>query len=158
MVVSSADMPRIVGLCSPAPPDTSRPVVDADVDDLEAGAFHHHADQVLADVVDVALDGADHHGALLGRAGFSQQRTQDNHTALHGVGCQKHLWNKQDAVTEIDADNTHAFDKRFGQNPVRLPLALQQNIDAFKDLVGKAVIEILVHLLDKFIVVQGGEI
>jgi hypothetical protein len=36
-------------------------VVDAEVDDFEARAFHHHADEVLADVVDVALDGADHH-------------------------------------------------------------------------------------------------
>ena len=67
----------------------------------------------------------------LRRAGFSQQRTQEYHAALHGVGGQKHLGNKQDAVTEIDADDTHAFDKRFGQNAVRLPPALQQDVDAF---------------------------
>jgi hypothetical protein len=35
-------------------------------DDAEPCAFHHHADKVLADVVNVALDRADHHLSLFG--------------------------------------------------------------------------------------------
>ena len=34
--------------------------VAPEVDDLEAGALEHHRHQVLADVVEVALRGADH--------------------------------------------------------------------------------------------------
>ena len=33
--------------------------VDAEIVNLEAGALEHHRHEVLADVVDVALDGAD---------------------------------------------------------------------------------------------------
>ena len=68
-------------------------VVDADVDDLEPGAFHHHADEVLADVVDVALDRADHHLADLGGAGLGQERPQDDHPGLHGIGRHQHFRN-----------------------------------------------------------------
>ena len=35
--------------------------VDAEIDHFEARPFHHHPDQVLANVMDVALDGADDH-------------------------------------------------------------------------------------------------
>ena len=79
--------------------------VDAEVDHLEPGTLHHHADQVLADVVDVALDGADHHLADLRRPGLDQQRAQDRHAGLHRVGGQQHLRHEQDAVAEIDADD-----------------------------------------------------
>src|SRR3546814_10915605 len=79
-------------------------VVDAEVDDFEAGAFHHHRDEVLADVVDVALHGADHHGAELRRPGLRQQRAQDVHAALHGVGGQQHLGHEEDAVAEVRSE------------------------------------------------------
>ena len=39
------------------------PDVDTKVDHAEARTLHAHLDQVLADVVDVALDGAQDHGA-----------------------------------------------------------------------------------------------
>ena len=107
-------------------------VVDAEVDDLEAGAFQHHRDQVLADVVDVALDRADHHLADLGRAGLGQQRAQDRHAALHRVGGQQHLGHEQDAVAEIDADDAHALDQGLGQHVVGLPAALEQDVDALR--------------------------
>src|SRR3546814_14392179 len=75
-------------------------VVDAEVDDVEAGAFHHHGDEVLADVVDVAINGADHHGAELRRAGFHKKRPTDVHAALHGVSGQQHHRNDTKTVAE----------------------------------------------------------
>ena len=50
------------------------------------GAFHHHPDEVLADVVDIALDRADDQLALLRRAGGGKQRPQDRHARLHRIG------------------------------------------------------------------------
>ena len=79
--------------------------VDAEVDHLEAGALHHHRDQVLADVVDVALDRADHHLADRRRPGLGEQRAQDRHAALHRVGGEQHLGHEQDAVAKVDADD-----------------------------------------------------
>src|SRR6476660_9735720 len=53
--------------------------VDAEVEDLEAGALEHHPDEVLADVVDVALDRAD--DDLADRLGprLGQERPEDPH-------------------------------------------------------------------------------
>ena len=146
------------GLCSSiASRYFSTGVVDAEVDDVEAGAFHHHADEVLADVVDVALDGADHHLALLGRAGGGEQRAQDEHAGLHGVGRQQHFRHEQDAVAEILADDAHAFDERLGQHLVGHPAALEQDVGAFLDLFLQPVIEIVVHLLHEFVVGKLGK-
>ena len=60
VVVMRAEMPTICAPCSPTAATnfsgaTSRPRFAH----LEAGALQHHRDQVLADVVEVALGGAD---------------------------------------------------------------------------------------------------
>jgi hypothetical protein len=86
-------------------------------------AFHHHRDQVLADVVDVALHRADHHLADRLDAGFREQRAQDLHPALHRVGGEQHFRYEQDAVAEVDADDAHAFDQRVVQHPLGPPAA-----------------------------------
>ena len=133
-------------------------IVDPDVDHLETGALHHHRDKVLADVVDVALDRADHHLADLGRAGLGQQRPQDRHAALHRVGREQDLGHEEDAVAEVDPDDPHALDQGLGQDPVRLPAALEQDVDALHDLLLEAVVEVVLHLLDQFVVVERAEI
>ena len=91
-------------------------VVDAEVDDLEPGALEHHRHEVLADVVDVALHGADHDLADALGAGLGQQRSKDRHARLHRVRGQQHLRNEQDAVAEVDADDAHALDQRVVQD------------------------------------------
>ena len=48
----------------------------AEVDDLEPGALAHHADQVLADVVQVTLHGAEQQLAGVLDPGFRQERPQ----------------------------------------------------------------------------------
>ena len=132
--------------------------VDAEVDHLEPGTLHHHPDQVLADVVDVALDRADHHLARRRCPGLGQQRAQDRHAALHGVGGEQHLGHEQDAVAEIDADDGHAADQRLGQHAVGRPAALEQDVDALLDLGLEAVIEVVLHLLDELVVVQRPQV
>ena len=132
--------------------------VDAEVDDLEAGALHHHRRQVLADVVDVALDGADHDLADRLGAGLGQQRPQEFHAGLHRVGGEQHLGHEQDAVAEVDADDAHALDERVVEHLVGAPAAVEQDGGALDDLVGEAVVEIVVHLLDQLVVGQRGEV
>ena len=127
-------------------------VVDAEVDDIEASTFHHHADQVLADIVNVALDCADDHLALFWGAGGGKQRAQDEHAGLHRIGRQQNFRHEQDAVAEIDADDAHAFDKRLRQNIIGNPAAFEQNVGGFFDFFLQAVIEVIVHLLHEFVV------
>ena len=103
-------------------------VVDAEVDDLEAGALEHHRDEVLADVVDVALDGADHDRADPLRARLGEQRPQDLHPGLHRVRREQHLGDEEDPVAEVDADDPHALDERVVQHPVGRPAALEQDL------------------------------
>ncbi len=130
-------------------------IVDAEVDDLEAGAFHHHADEVLADVVDVALHGADDHLADLRSAGLGQQRAQDEHARLHGVGRHQHFGHEEDAVPEVLADDAHALDERRGQNLIGRPFASQEDAHALLDLFLEPIVEVIVHLLDEFVVGEG---
>ena len=47
-------------------------IVDADINDIEAGAFHHHADKILADIMNVAFHRTDDHLAHLRCACFRQ--------------------------------------------------------------------------------------
>ena len=55
----------------------SASVLMPEVEHLEAGALEHHRDQVLADVVDVALDRADDDLADRLRAGLGEERPED---------------------------------------------------------------------------------
>ena len=127
--------------------------------DLEPGALHHHGDEVLADVVNVALDGADDHLADLGRAGLGQERTQHDHAGLHRIGRHQDFRHEQDAVAKIDADDAHALDQGLGQDVVGRPAALASRmLHALDDLVRQAVIEVVMHLLDEFVVREGVEV
>ena len=122
-------------------------VVDAEVDDFKARALHHHGNEVLADIVDIALDRADHHLALLGCAGFSQERAQDGHPRLHRVGRHQHFGNKQDAIAEINPDNGHALNQGFGQDTVGRPAAFKEDIDRFNDFILKTIVKVIICLL-----------
>ena len=107
--------------------------------------------------MDVALDGADDHLAHTRRAGFGQKRLEDGHAALHRVGGQKHLGDKEDTVAEILAHDGHAADQRLGQDVIGSPFAFEQDVHGLLDLFLETVIEIVEHLLDKLFVVQFGE-
>ncbi len=76
----------------------------AEVDDLEAGALEHDVDEVLADVVDVALDGAHQELADRLHAGLGEQRPQHLHGAGHRAPGDEHLGHEEVAALEPRAD------------------------------------------------------
>ena len=90
--------------------------VDAQVDHLEASALQHHCHQILADVVDIALDSADDHCANARHTGFGEERAQHFHARLHGVGRHQHLGNEKDAVAKVNAHDVHTCDEAAVQN------------------------------------------
>ena len=131
--------------------------VDAEVEDLEAGTLEHHPDQVLADVVDVALDGADYHLADRLCTGLGEQRTEDGHAGLHGVCRQQHLGDEEDAVPEVDAHDPHAGNQGVVEHARSIPAPTEQDLGPFDDLVGEAVVEVVVHLCRQVFVGKVGE-
>jgi hypothetical protein len=119
-----------------------------------SAARYFSTDEVLADVVDVALDRADDHLADLGGAGLGEERAEDRHARLHGIGGKEHFRHEKDAVAEIDADDAHALDQRLGQHIIGRPAALQEDVHGCLDLGGEPVIEIVMHLPDELFVVE----
>ena len=105
-------------------------IVDAKIDNLEPGAFHHHADKVLADVVDVAFDGADHHLADRAGAGFGQKRLAGCHAALHRICASRtsgtnRMPSRKSSPTIVMPPTSASVRTRYG-----FPFALQQDVDA----------------------------
>ena len=94
---------------------------DAQVDDLVPVAAQHHAHDVLADVMHVALDGGDHHLSLRRGAGalaiLLHIRLQDRDRAFHDTCALDDLRQEHLALTEAlthDPDPSHqrTFDHR----------------------------------------------
>ena len=82
--------------------------VHAQVDDVEAGDVEHRDDDVLADVVDVALHGAHHDGAELLAGGVGLEvRLQLGGDALHDLAGHDELGDERLAVGEPLADDVH---------------------------------------------------
>jgi hypothetical protein len=89
--------------------------VAAEVVDLEARPLQHHADQVLADVVQVALRGTDHDDAVVvvGLGGGGDERLQQIEPGVHGPCGQQHLGHVVLVAAELLSDHVHAGDEPF---------------------------------------------
>ena len=83
---------------------------------FDALALHHHLHQVLADVVQVALDSAQHHHAQAFRPLLSQQGLEQSRTGVHGPGSHQHLGHKDLVSAEFDPHPVHAGQQPFGQD------------------------------------------
>jgi len=69
-------------------------VVESNADmatNRESGAFHHHRNQVLANIVQVTLDGSDEYLSLRGNIAFLKERFEQFRALLHGFGGAQHL-------------------------------------------------------------------
>ncbi len=108
--------------------------------------------------MDVALHRADDHLAEARGARLDQQWLQYAHAALHGVRSLEHLGHKQNAIPEIVADDAHAFNERLGQDVIRHPFALEQDVDRLDDLVAQTVIEIVEHLRDQLFIAERSQV
>ena len=84
--------------------------VDAQVGNLNALALDHHANEVLADVMHVACDGAD--DAVTERLGAASghSRLQNVGASGHSASCNQHLGNEALTLGEALADDAHGFD------------------------------------------------
>ena len=121
VVVSSADMPTMSGSCfATASANARGRDVHAEVDDLDVGALPHHPDEVLADVVEVALDRADDRRVRRLEAGLREERLEQQEALLHGPGRDQHLGDEDLVALEALADDRHARDEAVLDDPARV--------------------------------------
>ena len=97
VVVSRADIPRMSGSCSSRAAMKRSASVLIPSHDVEARTLEHHRYEVLADVVDVALDRPDDDLPDGLRARLREQRAEDLHSGLHGVRGEEHLGHEEDS-------------------------------------------------------------
>ncbi len=91
--------------------------VIAQINDLKAGTFHHDAHQVLADVMQVALDGSDHDRTGMDGTGLGQFRLDQCHAGLHCSGCDQDLGHVDHVATESLAHDRHPRNQGLVENP-----------------------------------------
>ena len=73
------------------------------------------------------------------------------------VGGEEDLGHEEDSVAEVDADDPHAFDQGLVQHLLGRPAPVEEDRGAFVDLVGQAVVQVVVHLGDELGIAQVGE-
>ena len=83
-------------------------LLDADVDHVVAVVGQDDVDQVLADVVDVALDRREHHGAFVDAFEAFHVRLEMGDRGLHGLGALQHEGQLHLARAEQLANHLHA--------------------------------------------------
>ena len=89
VVVSRALMPTMLAACSRAAATKAAGLTPVPrLTTVEAGPLQEHADEVLADVVQVALDGADHDHAAAGLLAGGHVRAQQVEAGLHDAGAE----------------------------------------------------------------------
>ncbi len=86
--------------------------LDAEVDDPIAVVAKDDLDEVLADVVDVALDGGQHDGGPGGRVGLLHEGLEIANRRLHGLRRLEHLGHDELVVVEEAAHLVHAPHER----------------------------------------------
>ena len=100
--------------------------LDAEVDDLVAVVGQDDVDEVLADVVDVALDRGEHDRALAALVRLLHVRLEEGDRRLHRLGRLQHEGQLHLAGGEQVADHLHArqqdvVDDVEGRDPTRAP-------------------------------------
>jgi hypothetical protein len=90
--------------------------IDAEVDDLVAVAAKHHGHEVLADVMEVALDRADDDDAPRLDAGLGQVGLELGQPGVHGPGGHEDLGDEDLVVLELDAEALHPGDEPLVQD------------------------------------------
>ena len=122
--------------------------LDAEVDHLEAGALEHDVDEVLADVVDVALDRAHQELADRLHAGLGEQRPQPLHRAGHRAAGDQHLGHEEVAALEAGADLLERGDERVEEQRLRLHVERQALLGQLEDARGVADQGLVVQALE----------
>ena len=100
----------------------------AQIDDAEVGALEHHGHEVFADVVEVALHGADHGGEFRLDAGLGEQRLENAHAFLHRPRGNQHLWHEDLVVLEFLTNAGHSRHQPLLDNLERLESLLEERL------------------------------
>ena len=98
------------------------PHLHADVDHVEAGSLEHDVDEVLADVVHVALNGAHQEGADLLDPRIDEQRAEELERTRHRSTGDQHLRDEEVAALESGSDLLERRDQRLEEQRVRIDL------------------------------------
>lgn len=94
--------------------------VHAQVDDLKAAPFEHRGHEDLADVVQVALDGADHDASGTLHAPLEEVRRDQPEGGLHGSGGDQQFGHEVLVALKPLADLVHRRNHRLGQQGCRI--------------------------------------
>ncbi len=122
---------------------------DAEIDHVVAVVLENDLDQILADVVHVALHRGEHHlGALFG-VGLLHELFEMVDGGLHGFGGLQHFGDDQLVVVEKPADFGHPghqravddVERRDAFGALAIEIVDQAVFRAFDDVVGQALIE-----------------
>ncbi len=134
----------------------------AQVDDFVVVALQHDADDVLADVVDVALDGRDQEfasrgGALNARSPFLffHERFQIGDRLLHHASRFDDLRQKHFALTEQIADDLHAVHQRTFDDLQAAIKVLTRFLGIFDDVLVDTFDQGVLHPLGNRVVAPG---
>jgi hypothetical protein len=125
--------------------------VDAEIVDLVARRLEEQLEDVLADRVQVALDGAQHHDALLGAAaaGFLDQRLENAHRRLEGERRLHQLGQEDLLVLELLADDVQAGQQALVDDLLRAHAVGERLVDGLEHgvlvLVDDGLLQLVMH-------------
>ncbi len=133
-------------------------VIDTQIKYLKSGTLEHHPNQILTNIMNIALHRTDNDFPNGLGTGLSQQRSKNSHTAFHCVRRHQHLRDEQNTVSKIDTHNTHTLYQSFSQHLIGRPTPLEQDIRTFFDLLLEPIVEIVVHLLNELFIRKTAQI
>src|SRR5208283_2509338 len=113
--------------------------VRAEIRDFKAATFQHRRDQILADVMQVAFDGADHHAASRLGAGGCQQWPENIEGRFHGPAGEKQIRNEILFTLEAAAHLVHRRDHVVRYKAARIRACGERG---FRDLQGSRVVTV----------------
>src|SRR5581483_3973313 len=103
--------------------------VHTEVHDFEAVAFHHHLDDVLADVVEIANYGADYRLRLAFVARADQLRSETLHRFAHRARGDHHLRQEELAGRVLLAHDVHRRNQRLRHEALGIDAFAQRSLD-----------------------------
>ena len=156
VVVRNAENPRMSGcVLAHGLDEALGGDLDAEVDDVEARTFEHDVDEVLADVVHVALDGAHHEGADRLDPGLGEQWAQHLERAGHRPPGDEHLGHEEVTPLETSPDLLERRDERVEQQGLGVEPHLEPGIGELEHDGGIAHERGVVHLLEQLFLIHA---
>jgi hypothetical protein len=107
----------------------------------EALAFHHHLDEVLADIVKIAFDRADDDAASRLYSGGDEVGLEGHQARVHGPSGDEDLRDVDLVSLELTAYDAHAGHEAAFEDVFRSYALVQSLLDGVSSLVGPSLLE-----------------